>query len=297
MLHQLSSTRRAVHCNPPRAPRLDLSEPASSSFDVYSRPASAATRNTAPARRWPKRVSNPPTVNYHAAPAIQPVHIVVTFASNDTLKFGNVADPAVQSNLRTAFGSEWRERVIQDAYSETEWIIKFRGRPWSDTGNLGILARRLICLIFTCLATQGWQYLSAVNSARGPTRHLFELSQADPGAHFFSISTSASKRKLFAVDIQPNMAESLIRHLRVYYGHGAIREHWSGNTFYLELLDSKLYNADEEVALLLGQILRATTEQGYRLDATVPLKSSGFFGFGKRREVWIFRRVGVMVDL
>jgi len=69
---------------------------------------------------------------------------------------------------------------------------------------------------------------------------LFELSQSDPGAHFFSISTSASKKKLFAVDIQPEMAESLVRHLRVYYGPMAIREHWNGNTFYLELLDSKL---------------------------------------------------------
>lgn len=163
----MSSTCRSVHCNPPRAPRLDLSEPPSSSFNIYPRPASASTQNASRMRRWPKRVPNPPTFNYHGAPAIQPVHIIITFASSDTLKFGNVADPAVQSSLRTAFGSEWRERVIQDAYSETEWIVKFRGRPWSDTGTLGILARRLICLIFTCMATQGWQYLSAINSARG----------------------------------------------------------------------------------------------------------------------------------
>lgn len=55
----------------------------------------------------------------------------------------------------------------------------------------------------------------------------------------------------------------------------------------------RIDKADEEVALLLGQILRATTEQGYRLDATVPLKNSAIFGLGKRREIWVFRRVGL----
>lgn len=231
----MSSPHLAVHDNPPRAPRLDLSDPPSTTFVRRGSPPSA------PSHRPPRTASNPPTVVHHAVPAIQPVHIVVTFASTNTLKFGNVADPAVQSSLRTALGSEWRDRIIQDAYSETEWVVKFRDQPWSDSGPRGISARRLICLIFTCLAYQGWQYLSAVNTTRGPTRHLFELSQADPGAHFFSISTSASKKKLIAVDIDPDMAQSLVRHIRVYYGPNAVRQGWlSQGTLSLELLDRKL---------------------------------------------------------
>lgn len=153
MFPHLSFKPLSLSSNTRQAPRLGLADPSSGGFDSASHSNIAPTR-VASRSRWSGRVSNHPDVVYRGTPSFQPgeqqlllvilnlkpsmVHIVVSFASSDTLRIGNIADSTIQSSLRTAFGSDWKDSIKRDAYSDTEWVLGFRGRPWHMSGMLAV---------------------------------------------------------------------------------------------------------------------------------------------------------------
>jgi len=107
-----------------------------------------------------------------------------------------------------------------------------------------------------------------------------------------AISLSASQRTISVIDCPQDLAQALIRQVRNLYNPQVITDGWrSSNVFCLSIRKHDFYKRSEDIALFIAQILKAAAERGYKLDACLPLSKSGLFRLGKRREVWIIRRV------
>jgi len=149
---------------------------------------------------------------------------------------------------------------------------------------------------FKCLADQGWSYLAALHVGQPPIRHIFQTSPPDMDSHFFSVILSPSKEEISVVDCSPDMARAISRQVRNLYTPNVIREGWKTTDAYtLQIMRRDFLRRHEDVALLIAQLLKAAAERGYKLDATIPLGRT-IFGLGRRREVWMFRKITGFVE-
>ncbi|KZT40076.1 hypothetical protein SISSUDRAFT_545984 [Sistotremastrum suecicum HHB10207 ss-3] len=283
---------------PPRAPRLDVADAPPGAHDprgIYDPYALQTGRLRGPwlrynlGSRWSRRsfIDRP----VEDLTSYEPGHIILTLESSDVLRLGNVPLATTQYTLRTMMPPLWPQGMSRDVQKDTEWIMKFRGRPWTVTGPESIMTGRLLCRVFKCLADQGWSYLAAVHSGEPPVRHVFQTSPPDLDSHFFAMMLSGNKEELTFVDCSQDLARAISRQVRNLYAPNVVREGWRNLEGYtLQIIRRDFMRRHEDVALLIAQILKGTAERGYKLDASIPLSKSAF-GLGKRREVWIFRKI------
>ena len=63
-----------------------------------------------------------------------------------------------------------------------------------------------------------------------------------------------------------------------------------GPHIYLSGLIAPGYTGRQDVAFLMGGVLKLIASEGWRFEASVPFGKCGLFGLRGRREVWMFRR-------
>jgi len=184
-----------------------------------------------------------------------------------------------------------------------EWSAKLLGGDvWSAGGDHGIDARRLIRTLFTFLAEEGFGYLATVDMGhpmKAP-RMVFTSVPPDPQPEYFMISFSLNHRTLTILDCPTDLAVLLGVALRgtappTPVGppahQPAANARWIGESAY-EVVTSTRGVARQDLATLMGSVLKLIVAEGYRFEASVPFGKAGFLGLRGRREMWMFRRIG-----
>ena len=143
-----------------------------------------------------------------------------------------------------------------------------------------------------------------------PPRLVFKLGASDGYAEFFMIAFSGSRRKMRLINSPDTMGQQLSEVLRERFPRRILSATWDEQNIYkiefrregfdrMSDLDLTIFCVGFDLVasidswdLLVAEILEATHNHGYKLDASIPLRISGLLGLVQgRREVWIFRRV------
>lgn len=175
---------------------------------------------------------------------------------------------------------------------DTGWEIKWNGSPWTESGEEGVKARRMVKVLFDFLARYNCTFISIVHAStpwHSPTlifaRSIVKLYPT----HYFMITFSKSRRKMFFIDAPAEVlpeAESAVLHgfpeasqLEMMYG--------DDNVWCIRL--SSIPPNQQDLPHKLAIVLKTISERGYRLEASVPMAREGFLGRRGRREVWMFK--------
>lgn len=238
-----------------------------------------------------------------------PDFIFISLSSHDTIKFANLPSPLLLDDLRKTLLPWWVHGIQKKAEEGNVWSIKLLGGDvWSAGGEHGIEARRLISVIFRFLAQEGFGYLTSADMGhplKAP-RMIFTTIPRDARPEYFMISFSLNRRTVTIIDCPPDLAELLGDALRATPRPRAssyattpqvpASAGWAGEGVY-EVVTGDRGAARQDLATLMGGVLKLIDAAGYRFEASVPFGKAGFLGFRGRREVWMFRRTAPPVPL
>ncbi|KAI0275082.1 hypothetical protein BC834DRAFT_1037657 [Gloeopeniophorella convolvens] len=203
---------------------------------------------------------------------VDPDHIFLSVNAPNELEVSNLVFQNTIEELRERIFPMWPSGIAHQSRSGSEWRVKFVGRPWDAKGHESIMAQRMICRIFWVFATQGYVYLTSINTGRAPAARVHP-APVDVRAHFFAMSLNNSGDRVLFVDPPAAVANSLGLSLRAAFPHSIVNEQMMG--------------ADKN--LFLAHILKYINDMAFKLDASVPLARHGLLGLGGRKELWVFK--------
>ncbi|KAH9982916.1 hypothetical protein BGW80DRAFT_1453719 [Lactifluus volemus] len=241
---------------------------------------------------------------------VDPDHIFLSITPPDGLEVLNIAHPNTVEELREHIFPMWPSGVAHQVHVRHDWRVRFAGSPWSSKGQESIMyvcgstpfarlvyaepppsAQRMICRIFWVLASQGYVYLTSINTGRtfkGP-RLVFIRAPADSSAHFFAMSLNRSGNRVTFVDPPAAVANSLGLSLRAAFPHRILSDNSTPDRIFTIKLKSSINGMGADKHLFLAHILKYINDMAFKLDASVPLARRGFFGLSGRKEVWVFK--------
>ncbi|KAI0308960.1 hypothetical protein OF83DRAFT_130220 [Amylostereum chailletii] len=222
---------------------------------------------------------------------IDPDHLFLSIRSPNILELSNIAFQATVDELRSHVFPMWPHGIDHQESFGHHWRVKFAGRPFSSTGHDGILMQRMICKIFWVLSTHGYVYLTSINTGRAfhAPRLVFIRAPSDPGSSFFSMTLSDSGDSVVFVDPHDVVTQSLGLALRSAFPRSVTTDTLMDDNILKIQLRTTFNGLGIDKSLFLAVILKHINDVMIKLDASVPLGRKGIFGFGSRRELWIFK--------
>ncbi|KAH9950361.1 hypothetical protein B0H21DRAFT_531893 [Amylocystis lapponica] len=227
-------------------------------------------------------------------PPFQADHIFVSLHSINELRVDNIAYQSTLDELRESVLPMWPRGVATEESRDSQWRVRFIGKPWTTTGIDGILAQRLLCRLYMVLANQGYFYQATINTANPtkPARLIFAVSPAEPPPDplIFLTTFSRSADKLTLVDAPQDIVQQLGASLRNVFprrvaSYGANLD----GIHVIELKSAGFRTTAVEKNLFNAYILKFFNSAGFRLDGSVPMGRRGTLGLGTRKEIWVFR--------
>ncbi|KAI0348084.1 hypothetical protein BDW22DRAFT_1350231 [Trametopsis cervina] len=218
-------------------------------------------------------------------------HVFLTFPSSNEVKLEN-CDFHTMEELRQHLLPSWPAGVGQEGMNRYEptWSAQFNGTPWatSSTSPDAIIARRMICSIYSVLASQGYCYTATASTSIPPAKLIFTRGAPEQIPYFFTISTSQGGSKLSILDAPPPVVDRLGHELRALFprlievdrttADGETRVHLRRGS-----------PTDTDKLRFSTHILGYLNSLGFKLDGSIPMGKAGPLGLGSRKELWIFR--------
>lgn len=223
-------------------------------------------------------------------PAFLPDHMFVSFHGSNELRLGNIAYQDTLDEIRERLLPMWPHGVPIEITTNHSWRVTFPKNPWSATGPEALTVHRMISELFNCLSRRGYQYLTSINNGYAYPQLIFKDVRQDEDSHFFVAYLSRSGHKITLIRPPRRIGEQLGSRLRTAWpykiAHDAASE---GEIYTVELKRNALgaHNLDRDV--FVSHTFQEISQMGYKLEATLHLPRVGIFGFGTRREIWVFR--------
>jgi len=225
--------------------------------------------------------------SFDALPSFTPEHLFVTFGGSNELRLENIAYQMMIDELRENLLPLWHHGVSSEETRTHRWRAQFNGNPWAASGTDGILARRLICRLFTLLNSQGYAYLSTINTSSSPCKLIFSQSEVDQQAYFFSICISHSGDKTSILDCPPHLSEGLSNNLRKHFPRKVTFDRVARDGEHIIELKRSMTGPEVEKSLFTACILRFFKVSGFNLDGSLPIGRAR--PLGTKKDLWIFR--------
>ncbi|KAI6008203.1 hypothetical protein F5J12DRAFT_67413 [Pisolithus orientalis] len=223
-------------------------------------------------------------------PSFQPDHMFVSFHGSNELRLGNVAYQDTLDEIREHFIPMWPHGVSNEVTSGHSWRVTLSKNPWTATGSEATIVYRMISELFTRLSRHGYRYLTSLNTGYAHPQLVFKDAQKDEDSDFFVAYLSRSGRKITLVRPPHRIGDQLGSRLRSVWPYKIASDRASEEEIYtIELKRNAIgaHNVDRDI--FVSHSLQEISLMGFKLEATVMLPPTGIFGFGDKREVWVFR--------
>jgi len=243
----------------------------------------------------------------------------------DTINFQNIPNIIVARAVQELIHHFWPFGIQGTYETSSGWCVKLYRTPWISGGRDGLIARRLIGKLFSCLANQGYSFACSTKTAHALTSPVlfFYPNMPDPFAHYVVVSFSLTRRKVSIIDAPPALATDIVTVMRQTFPetcingicHSARMPPWAfgtANTYAdigpdaglvtiefprrLFLMLTAITDAAPGMAralvhnrkIFVGTLVRVINAHGFWLCASVPMDLSSMMG---RREIWLFRSI------
>jgi len=222
---------------------------------------------------------------------VDPDHVFLSINPPNGLELSNLAFQNTVEELREYLFPMWPPGVARQVRVGYDWRVRFAGSPWDARGPEAIMAQKMICKIFWVLASQGYVYLTSINTgcAFKSPRLVFIRAPADSGAHFFSMSLNNAGDRVTFINPPVAVSNSLGLSLRTAFPHRIESDQTSEDGIFTIFLKSGINNMGPDKNLFLAHILKYINDMAFKLDASVPLARRGLFGLSGRKEIWVFK--------
>ncbi|EJD04129.1 uncharacterized protein FOMMEDRAFT_155254 [Fomitiporia mediterranea MF3/22] len=218
-----------------------------------------------------------------------PAHLILSLNGTCRMNLSSVIYQETVDNIRERVLTMWPDGVIFQTYRDetNEFLVQFSGTPWTARGSLGLMAMKMILELFAVLARQGYACISAIDT--GHTA-IFSVNQPESSAEFAMIIFSNNRRKIKLINHAHQFCESLTDLVHEQFPHRIRSASWDDSDMYQ--IEMKRLDFDNIADLMIATILEHASSSGLKLEGTIPLSHSGFWGFLQgRKELWIFRRL------
>ncbi|EIW86740.1 hypothetical protein CONPUDRAFT_78990 [Coniophora puteana RWD-64-598 SS2] len=245
------------------------------------------TRTTSSSRQ---RYTPTTRTGSNSNPQFMPDHMFVSFSGTNELRVHNVAFQDTLDVLREHVIPMWPHGVTTHSLAAHSWRVTFARNPWSASGQEGIIAQQMVCELFARLSHQGYQYLTSVNAGSSCGQLIFQDSQADENADFFVANFSSSGRRMTLVKPPRRIGEQIGARLRSAWPHKIAADRSSEQNIYtVELKRNSFGGPELDTNVFAAAALQEINFMGYKLEATVSFSRSSMWGFGGKKELWVFR--------
>ncbi|KAG2154829.1 hypothetical protein DEU56DRAFT_770662 [Suillus clintonianus] len=246
------------------------------------------TRTSSSARQ--RLVPMTRTSGINSNPSYLPDHMFVSFHGANELRLGNVAFQDTMEEIKENIIPMWPHGVSTAIPVLHAFRILFNRNPWTASGIEGIIAQKMMCELFTCLAHNGYQYRTSLSTGYQYPQLVFQDSGPDEHCDFFAAHISRSGHRITLVRPPRRVGEQIGPRLRNAWPHQIAGDRTSEDEIYtIELKRNAIGTHELSKDVFAASALKEISMMGYKLEATVPLPRSGMLGFGKQKEIWIFR--------
>lgn len=246
------------------------------------------TRTSSSARQRLMPMTRPNGVNSN--PSYLPEHLFVSFHGTNELRMGNVAFQDTIEEIKENIIPMWPHGISTAIPVHHAFRILFNRNPWTASGSEGVIAQKMICELFTCLAHNGYQYRTSLSTGYSYPQLVFQDSGPDEHCDFFAAHISRSGHRMTLVRPLRRVGEQIGPRLRAAWPFKIAGDRTSEDEIYtIELKRTAIGAPDLSKDVFAASALKEISTMGYRLEATVPLARTGMLGFGNKKEVWIFR--------
>jgi len=201
----------------------------------------------------------------------------------------NIAFQVLVDELREVILPMWPHGVTSEEGRHHRWRAQFAGNPWTCNGADGLVARKMICRLFTVLAVQGYSYLTTSNTSNPPARLIFGDSEPSPMAHFFSVSFSQSGEKISILDAPPMLSQNLSTNLCDIFPRRIASDRTTEDGLFRIELRKGVGASEVDKSLFQAYVLQYFNSAGYKLNGCLPVGKSSSFPLVPKKELWIFR--------
>ncbi|KAI0076088.1 hypothetical protein K474DRAFT_1663486 [Panus rudis PR-1116 ss-1] len=223
-------------------------------------------------------------------PSFVPQHLFVALHGSDELRIEGIAYQSTIEDMREQILPFWGLGIVLEEGREHRWRAQFVGHPWSSSGLQGIFARRLINLLYSVLARQGYNYISTVNTSGSPCRLVFAEGPPDGMAYIMSVCFSHSGDKISVLDAPEELAQNLGRNLRVVFPHKVSSDRFEEDGVYIVQMKRGITGSDVDRTLLAAYVLHYLNSAGFQLNGSIPMgRRSASLNLNSKKELWIFR--------
>ncbi|THH03831.1 hypothetical protein EW145_g5976 [Phellinidium pouzarii] len=222
---------------------------------------------------------------------LTPGHLFLSFSGTSRFNIASVVYQDTVDTVRERVLTMWPDGVIFQTYRDdtNEFLVQFSGNPWTARSSLGLMAMKLILELFAVLARQGYTCTSVIDTVSSP-RLVFSLGLPDLSAEFAMLVFSSGRRKIKLVNQPHQLCDSLTEVLRESFPRRIRSAAWDDNDMYK--IEMSRLDFDHIADFMVAIILEHTTNSGFKLEGTIPLANSGFWGLiHGRKELWVFRRL------
>jgi len=211
------------------------------------------------------------------------LHLFVSFKSSDTLIINNIPYEKLYDRIASVCNIWHRTAHIQTG--DFTLLARFYGRPFSATGPDSILVQRMILRLFQVLGNEGYISLTSVHTGSWSTtpQLVFVRSTPDTTCTFFSMSMSEAD--ITFVGAPEVLIENLTLTLNGIFRKTFEDEKGADGVYAIRRRNG--YAVDKNH--FYGVILKYFNDSYLKLEASVALGRTGLFGFGPRKEVWVFK--------
>ncbi|KAI9572980.1 hypothetical protein HD554DRAFT_2014825 [Boletus coccyginus] len=223
-------------------------------------------------------------------PSFLPDHMFVSFHGTSELRLGNVAYQDTLDEIKEHIMPMWPHGVSSQMMSPLSWRVTFSRNPWSSTGPDAVIVKRMISELFSCLSRRGYQYLTSLHTGYAYPQLIFRDMTEDVESDFFVAYMSRSGHKMSLVRPPRRVGDQLGPRLRTAWPFKIAAQSASEEDIYSVELKRNAFGAPElDTDVFASHALQEISLLGYKLEASVSLPGAGFLGFGRKKEVWVFR--------
>ncbi|KAF8320272.1 hypothetical protein DL93DRAFT_2073775 [Clavulina sp. PMI_390] len=221
-------------------------------------------------------------------------HIFVSLSGSNVIKLKHVPRSVADDALIDPIVRIWGSGVQSSHRKGKDWQIILHGSPWTCKGEMEYQARRLVVILFQLLGDASYNYVSTVSpeGLSGSPTLIFAANPSFYPSHFFCLSFSGSRKKIYIIDAPQLLLDAIVATIRNNFKHSTEPKTVATNVFEMQLTTATIQRTD--LPHQLANLLHAIGIMGYRLDANVSLGREGLFGLNGRREIWLFRSYSPM---
>jgi len=214
----------------------------------------------------------------------------VSFCRTNELRLGNVAYQDTLDEIKEHIMPMWPYGVSSQIMSPLSWRVTFSRNPWTATGSDAVIVKRMISELFACLSRHGYQYLTSLQTGYAYPQLIFRDMTEDVASDFFVAYMSRSGHRMTLVRPPRRLGEQLGPRLRAAWPYKIAAQSATEEEIYSIELKRNAFGAPElDKDVFASHALQEISLLGFKLEATILLPGVGFWGFGGKQEVWVFR--------